>query len=102
MGAVNSRSEKVARTIYFCAHGRVQGVGFRAFVESSARQLAVEGWVRNRRDETVEGVLKGQPNDLTILIEQLRQGPPGASVASVDVHDINDDVGKGFAIRPTV
>jgi acylphosphatase len=80
----------------------VQGVGFRAFVESSASRLAVEGWVRNRRDETVEGVLKGQPNDLTILIEQLRQGPPGASVASVDVHDINDDVGKGFAIRPTV
>jgi acylphosphatase len=99
---VNSQSENTARTVHFCARGRVQGVGFRAFVESSASRLAVEGWVRNRRDETVEGVLKGQPNDLAILIEQLRQGPPGASVASVDVHDVDDDVGKGFAIRPTV
>jgi acylphosphatase len=99
---VNSQSENTARTVHFCARGRVQGVGFRAFVESSASRLAVEGWVRNRRDETVEGVLKGRPDDIAILIEQLRQGPPGASVASVDVHDVDDDVGKGFAIRPTV
>ena len=99
---MNFRSEKTTRTVHFCARGLVQGVGFRVFVESRASQLAVDGWVRNRRDETVEGVLKGRLGDIAILIEQLRQGPPGASVASVDVHDVDSDVAKGFAIRPTV
>lgn len=101
---MNSRSENVTRTVYFCARGRVQGVGYRAFVESGARQLAVEGWVRNRRDETVEGILKGHRDNLAVLIGQLRQGPPGASVTGVDVRDADDDVdaGHGFTIRPTV
>ena len=41
-------------------HGRVQGVGFRAFVEHEALQRGVEGWVRNRRDGSVEAVFAGE------------------------------------------
>ena len=47
----------VVRHLVF--HGRVQGVGFRAFVEDTAAGLSLKGWVRNRRDGTVEAVLDG-------------------------------------------
>jgi acylphosphatase len=101
---VNSGFEKETRTIHFCARGRVQGVGFRAFVESEAYQLAIEGWVRNRRDGTVEGALKGRTNDVATLVERLQQGPPGALVTSIEIQDVEDgdDTARGFSIRPTV
>ena len=58
--------------------GRVQGVGFRAFVEDTAEHLALEGWVRNRRDGTVEAVFAGLDQAVTAAIEACRTGPRGA------------------------
>jgi acylphosphatase len=61
-------------------HGRVQGVGFRAFVEYEALKRGVRGWVRNRRDGSVEMVLSGEVEIIDVMIEASRQGPLGARV----------------------
>ena len=66
-------------------HGRVHGVGFRAFVEHEAMRREIEGWVRNRRDGTVEAVLAGERLLLDEMIEACRHGPSSARVERVDV-----------------
>jgi acylphosphatase len=65
--------------------GRVQGVGFRDFVEARARGLRLVGYVRNGDDgETVEVVAEGPVEVLEQLVEHLREGPLGARVDSVE------------------
>jgi acylphosphatase len=64
--------------------GRVQGVGFRAFVEQSAEVLDLKGWVRNRWDGSVEVVAEGKRQDLEKLLAALRRGPRASGVS--DVH----------------
>ena len=64
--------------------GRVQGVGFRAFVEREALRRGLEGWVRNRRDGSVEAVFKGDAAAVTAAIEACRRGPSGARVDALD------------------
>jgi acylphosphatase len=64
--------------------GRVQGVGFRWFVERSSHRLGLTGWVRNRADRSVELVAEGPPSALDRLEVALRDGPPGARVDDVD------------------
>jgi acylphosphatase len=61
-------------------HGRVQGVGFRAFVEVEALTRGLHGWVRNRRDGSVEMVLAGEVAAIDDMVEISRQGPLGARV----------------------
>jgi acylphosphatase len=61
-------------------HGRVQGVGFRAFVEVEALRRGLEGWVRNCRDGSVETVLKGEATVVHAMIETCRRGPFAARV----------------------
>ena len=89
------------RTVHFCARGQVQGVGYRAFVETNASQLDVDGWVRKRRNGSVEAVFQGKPDDVAALIERCRKGPAAALVTCVDVCEVNDDVGMGFNVLPT-
>ena len=64
--------------------GRVQGVGYRAWAEVTALELGVEGWVRNRRDGTVEAVFAGSEEVVLTMIEACRDGPPGADVTAID------------------
>jgi acylphosphatase len=86
--------------------GRVQGVGYRAFVEHAARGL--EGWVRNRRDGTVEAVFAGSDEAVAAAIEACRRGPRGARVEAVDVEEGGPDLlgrrapGERFSVLPTV
>jgi acylphosphatase len=63
--------------------GRVQGVGFRAFVERKAANLGLTGWVRNRWDGTVELVAEGDRPILDQFLAALRRGPAGAMVTQV-------------------
>lgn len=63
--------------------GRVQGVGFRWFVVSTAEALGVTGWVANARDGSVRVVAEGPQDALESLVGRLRQGPPGAQVRDV-------------------
>lgn len=64
--------------------GRVQGVGFRAFVEHHALQRNLEGWVRNRRDGTVEAVFAGAADTVDGIVRACRIGPLSAKVDAVD------------------
>jgi acylphosphatase len=64
-------------------HGGVQGVGYRAFVEREAVQLGLTGWVRNRRDGTVESIVAGPPAAVIAMIARCQDGPPLARVHTV-------------------
>lgn len=64
--------------------GRVQGVSFRYFVLEQAEDLDLRGWVRNRWDGSVEVTVEGSRQNLELLQQALRQGPPMARVADVD------------------
>jgi acylphosphatase len=84
--------------------GRVQGVGFRAFVEDTAERLGAEGWVRNRRDGTVEAVFAGPEATVDQAIEACRHGPRSARVTSVDVDesaDLLQQQAVRFVVLPT-
>jgi acylphosphatase len=70
--------------------GRVQGVGYRAFVEHAAQGL--EGWVRNRRDGTVEAVFAGSAEAVAAAIEACRRGPRSARVEAVEVEEGRPDL----------
>jgi len=65
-------------------HGRVQGVGYRAWTEVTALERGLEGWVRNRRDGSVEAVFGGSDNEVAAMIVDCRRGPPGARVETID------------------
>jgi acylphosphatase len=67
--------------------GRVQGVGYRAFVEHEALARGLEGWVRNRRDGTVEAVFKGDDEIVADMVEACRHGPFAARVDELDQRD---------------
>jgi acylphosphatase len=88
--------------------GRVQGVGFRVFVEDAALLNGVHGWVRNRRDGSVEAVFAGPADTVADMIEACRRGPPLSRVDALDVHDagLNDlgrrQAGEKFSLLPTV
>jgi acylphosphatase len=68
-------------------HGRVQGVGFRAWTETTALRLGLEGWVRNRRDGSVEALLAGTPDTVAAMLALIRRGPPGARVDRIEERD---------------
>ena len=86
--------------------GRVQGVGYRAFVEDAAERLGLEGWVRNRRDGTVEAVFAGREEAVATAIEACRAGPGGARVDAVNVEEgeldlLEQRMGARFAVLPS-
>jgi acylphosphatase len=89
-------------------HGRVQGVGYRAFVEEEAATFGLEGWVRNRRDGTVEVVVAGSPEAVDAMIAACRKGPFSARVDRVDVSHAGADSlslrgrGERFSVLSTV
>ncbi len=67
--------------------GRVQGVGFRWFVEREAVLLGLAGWVRNREDGAVEVLARGSQSQLGVLYDRLKEGPRAARVDLVEVED---------------
>jgi acylphosphatase len=81
----NERSTEARR---FVVRGRVQGVGFRWFVEREAHILGISGWVRNNVDGTVEVLAQGTSDQLSGLHARLRQGPRAARVDSVDASEV--------------
>lgn len=80
--------------------GRVQGVGFRFYMERKAHELNVTGWVRNRRDGSVEAVVQGAPQAVDTMIAWARQGPASAKVSEVRLAEGDGDY-VAFAARPT-
>lgn len=88
--------------------GRVQGVGYRAWLESQATTCGLEGWVRNRRDGSVEALLAGPPNHVAEMVALCRHGPPSSRVDSVTSETASVDelnlrrAGEKFSVLPTV
>ncbi len=83
-------------------HGIVQGVGYRAALAAQARALGVSGWVRNRRDGSVEAMIGGGDAVIQQLIAWAQHGPSLARVERVDVAEADDaEIGDGFEIRAT-
>jgi acylphosphatase len=82
--------------------GSVQGVGYRYAMVEAARALDVAGWVRNRRDGTVEAFAQGDAAAIEAIIAWCRRGPPAARVTDVETLAIEADTGVGeFTYRPS-
>lgn len=86
--------------------GRVQGVAFRDFVQRRACERNVAGWVRNRRDGSVEAVFAGHPESVAEMVAACRQGPPAARVMGVETAPGTTELLKlgleaGFSVLPT-
>jgi acylphosphatase len=77
----------------FIVRGRVQGVGFRWFVEREAHMLAIAGWVRNNHDGSVEVLAQGTRDQLAGLHSRLREGPRAARVDNVEVSEASPTAG---------
>ena len=88
--------------------GRVQGVGYRAWVEYTATPLGLEGWVRNRHDGSVEAVFAGPSDIVEQMIERCRRGPDSARVDALQTSEAGVDmlklrhVGEVFSMLPTL
>ena len=88
--------------------GRVQGVGFRAFVQFEAAARDIRGWVRNRRDGDVEAVFAGETEAVMDLCVVCRHGPPHARVDQIKIFEEDDsalaEAGEtdGFIQLPTI
>ncbi|GAB3599460.1 acylphosphatase [Microbacterium tumbae] len=83
-------------------HGRVQGVGYRWFTRRAAEAHGLSGWVRNRRDGTVEAELHGAEEAVDAVIAAMRRGPAHGRVDEVRV--LSDEIlgePNGFEILPT-
>jgi acylphosphatase len=88
--------------------GRVQGVGYRYFVEREAQSRDLEGWVRNRRDGSVEAVFAGAAEAVTAMIAACRRAPSPARVealrdeaGSPDMLNLRKE-GERFSVLPTI
>jgi acylphosphatase len=94
--------------LHVTIRGRVQGVGYRAWVEDRARASRLDGWVRNRRDGSVEAVFAGPATVVAEMIAHCRHGPPGARVEAVLNQATGPELlklrpeGEGFSVLPTV
>ncbi|WP_027483755.1 acylphosphatase [Deinococcus pimensis] len=78
--------------------GRVQGVGYRRFVQRHARDLALSGYAENLGDGRVEVVAEGARGDLDRLLHWLRRGPPHAEVTTVEVQYAEDTGLRDFHV----
>ncbi|WP_159787167.1 acylphosphatase [Sodalinema gerasimenkoae] len=90
-----------ATAIRVLISGRVQGVGFRYSTQQKARELGVSGWVRNRRDGSVEAVFEGAPTSVQTAIAWCHHGPAMAEVNHVETfREATQDLCQ-FDIWPT-
>ena len=82
--------------------GRVQGVTYRASLRTQADRLGVQGWVRNRRDGSVEALVQGEAAAVRALIDWAHRGPGAAFVEAVHVKEAEPEALTGFEQRATV
>lgn len=95
-------SARVAVTVRI--QGRVQGVGYRAWVDRTARELSLAGWVRNRQDGSVEAEFEGPKSQIDDMLARCWKGPNQAKVTSVEAVSapVEGAARKGFLVRATL
>ncbi len=89
------------RTVTVRIEGRVQGVFYRTWTEDTARMLGLDGWVRNRRDGSVEAVFSGPAAQVDAMLRRCAKGPRDAEVTNVIVTDEGGAPPSGFKVLPT-
>src|SRR5215813_11603022 len=93
-------TDKPLQAKRYIVRGRVQGVGFRWFVEREAHMLGIAGWVRNNRDDSVEVLAQGTRDQLSGLHSRLREGPRAARVDNVEISEASPTAGlSSFRIQ---
>ncbi|XP_058771157.1 uncharacterized protein LOC131644621 [Vicia villosa] len=97
----DSSSTKTERVV---VKGRVQGVFYRNWTVDNANELGLKGWVRNRRDGSVEALFSGSFDAVKEMEQRCRRGPSEAVVTGLEVFPCGDedDPGAGFQRKPTV
>jgi acylphosphatase len=90
------------RAVRVRIEGSVQGVGYRYWTERVATELGLAGWVRNRRDGTVEALFCGPAQDVAEMIERCRNGPRSARVTAVKIVEEDSTAPDGFEVLPTI
>lgn len=91
----------MTRTLQVRITGLVQGVGYRAWTEQAARQRGLSGWVRNRRDGSVEALISGPDDKVAEMLGYFWQGPTASRVARVDAEPAGAPMQLGFRTLPT-
>ena len=81
--------------------GDVQGVGYRYTMRMVAREVGVTGWVRNRRDGSVEAEVEGSDAQVDEVLAWMAEGPPGAQVDNAQVTDAEPQADRGFEVLGT-
>ena len=94
--------ESGVRTVRVRIAGGVQGVGFRYWTEETALGLGLAGWVRNRRDGSVEALFSGAVGSVAEMLRRCHDGPAGAAVTAVEVLEESGEAPGGFEVRATV
>ena len=89
------------RSVRVRIEGGVQGVGYRYWTERVAGELGLVGWVRNRRDGSVEALFSGAADDVAQMLERCKDGPPSARVTAVQVIEEGGDPPTGFDVLAT-
>jgi len=90
------------RALRIVVEGRVQGVGYRAWTVAEARRLGLNGWVRNRRDGSVEVLAAGDPAALDHFVRLLGDGPRAAAVTNLRSEAADASGQTGFVQAPTL
>ena len=84
---------------YLVISGKVQGVGFRYWIQNLAINNNISGWVKNRSSGDVEALIIGQEKEVQKLIKQCKIGPSSATIQNIQINDYNQDcLEKGFNI----
>jgi acylphosphatase len=96
MGGTPDRSVRVR------IEGCVQGVGYRYWAERVAEELGLCGWVRNRRDGSVEALFAGPADGIAAVLDRCRDGPSSARVSAVTIVEEGADAPDSFQVMPTI
>jgi acylphosphatase len=93
---MSSGMSEVTTSVRLHIQGRVQGVWYRGWAVAEARKLGVSGWVRNRRDGSVEALISGPEAAVRAMIERCRRGPSAARVDHIVEVPVSEAVEPGF------
>lgn len=86
------------KALHLRFHGRVQGVGFRAFVLGQGRNASLSGWVRNMQDGTVEALFAGEDSRVDAVLDTCRNAPFPMRVDDVEVFPAQMPMADGFHV----
>ncbi|MFC8679901.1 acylphosphatase [Microbacterium ureisolvens] len=89
------------RRVHVTVRGEVQGVGYRYTMRMVAREAGVAGWVRNRRDGSVEAEVEGTDAQVDEMLAWMAGGPPGSQVVDATVTDAEPTGERGFEVLPS-